>query len=87
MVDKGLIYFNPSIEVNDYEEKDKYLSGNVYAKLKDAEKYNLLGNIEALKKVQPLPMLPTTNEDIKFKCLLELGINWDTAAYLFSILL
>lgn len=77
MVDKGLIYFNPSIEVNDYEEKDKYLSGNVYAKLVDAIKYDLKNNIEALKKVQPLPMLPTTNEDIKFKCLLELGINWE----------
>jgi N12 class adenine-specific DNA methylase len=77
MVDKGLIYFNPSIEVNDYEEKDKYLSGNVYAKLVDAIKYDLKNNVEALKKVQPLPMLPTTNEDIKFKCLLELGINWE----------
>jgi N12 class adenine-specific DNA methylase len=79
MVDKGLIFFNPSIEVNDYEEKDKYLSGNVYAKLVDAIKYDLKNNIEALKKAQPLPMLPTTtNEDIKFKCLLELGINnWE----------
>jgi N12 class adenine-specific DNA methylase/SAM-dependent methyltransferase len=77
MVDKGLIYFNPSIEVNDYEEKDKYLSGNVYAKLQDAIKYDLSNNVEALKKAQPLPMLPTTNEDIKFKCLLELGINWE----------
>jgi N12 class adenine-specific DNA methylase len=44
----------------------------------DAIKYNLLGNIEALKKAQPLPMLPTTsNEDIKYRCLLELGINWE----------
>ena len=78
--DKELIYFNPSIEINDYEEKDKYLSGNVYQKLKDAEKYNLPRNIEALKKVQPLPMLPSptvNSEDIKFKCLMELGINWE----------
>jgi N12 class adenine-specific DNA methylase/SAM-dependent methyltransferase len=77
MVDKGLIYFNPSIEVNNYEERDKYLSGNVYSKLQDAIKYDLKNNVEALKKAQPLPMLPTTNEDIKFKCLLELGINWE----------
>ena len=78
LVDKELIYFNPSIEVNDYEPKDKYLSGNVYAKLQDAIKYNLPKNVEALKKVQPLPMLPTTNnEDVKYRCLLELGINWE----------
>ena len=78
LVDKELIYFNPSIEVNDYEEKDKYLSGNVYQKLQDAIKYNLPKNVEALKKVQPLPMLPTTtNEDVKYRCLLELGINWE----------
>ena len=80
LVDKELIYFNPSIEVNDYEEKDKYLSGNVYQKLQDAIKYDLPKNknIEALKKVQPLPMLPaTTNEDVKYRCLLELGINWE----------
>jgi N12 class adenine-specific DNA methylase len=77
LVDKGLIYFNPNIDVNNYEPKDQYLSGNVYSKLMDAIKYNLLGNIEALKKVQPLPMLPTTNEDVKYRCLLELGINWE----------
>jgi N12 class adenine-specific DNA methylase/predicted RNA methylase len=77
MVDKGLIFFNPTLNGGEHEPRDKYLSGNVYSKLEDAIKYNLLGNIEALKKVQPLPMLPTTNEDIKFKCLLELGINWE----------
>ena len=78
--DKELIYFNPNVEINDYEEKDKYLSGNVYQKLQDAERYNLPKNIEALKKVQPLPMLPSptvNSEDIKFKCLMELGINWE----------
>jgi N12 class adenine-specific DNA methylase len=80
LVDKELIYFNPNIEVNDYEPKDKYLSGNVYQKLRDAIKYNLPQNIEALKKAQPLPMLPSplsNAEDIKFKCLMELGIDWE----------
>ena len=78
--DKELIYFNPSVEVNDHEEKDKHLSGNVYQKLQDAIKYGLPRNIEALKKVQPLPMLPSptvNSEDIKFKCLLSLGIDWE----------
>ena len=81
LVERKLVYFNPNIEVNDYEPKDKYLSGNVYQKLQDAIKYNLLSNIEALKKVQPLPMLPSptvNSEDIKFKCLMELGIDWES---------
>ena len=80
LVEKELIYFNPSLNGGEHEPKDKYLSGNVYQKLKDAEKYNLLSNIVALKKVQPLPMLPSpinNVEDVKYRCLLELGINWE----------
>jgi N12 class adenine-specific DNA methylase len=78
LIGKGLIFFNPTLNGGEHEPKDKYLSGNVYSKLMDAVKYDLKSNIEALKKVQPLPMLPATdNEDIKYRCLLELGINWE----------
>lgn len=76
LADKKLGFYNPGNE--QWELKDKYLSGNVYLKLKQAEKASLLDNVAALKAVQPTPMLPDTSEEIKLKCLEHLGIDWTT---------
>ena len=74
LADKKLGFYNPSNE--QWELKDKYLSGNVYVKLKQAEKAGLLDNVATLKAVQPTPMLPDAEEEIKLKCLEHLGIDW-----------
>lgn len=75
---KEFIYYNPAIQ--QWEQKDKYLSGNVYAKLQAAKAANLTPNIEALKKVQPLPALPNGTEDMKLKCIHALGIDWEATS-------
>ncbi|MGH9253667.1 MAG: Eco57I restriction-modification methylase domain-containing protein [Vicinamibacterales bacterium] len=58
----GLVYFDP--HSNTWEQADRYLSGNVKAKLRAAEaaaktdpKY--AANVAALKKVQPADLEPT----------------------------
>jgi N12 class adenine-specific DNA methylase len=72
-----LIYFDPSLDI--WVSKDEYLSGNVYAKLQKAIELDLVDNVNALKLVQPLPMLPATdNEDIKIDCLRSLNIDFDS---------
>jgi N12 class adenine-specific DNA methylase len=72
-----LIYFDPSLDI--WVSKEEYLSGNVYAKLQKAIELDLVDNINALKLVQPLPMLPATdNEDIKIACLRSLNIDFDS---------
>lgn len=70
----NLGFYNPESEV--WELADKYLSGNVYIKLKIAESHNLTRNIQALKQIQPTPMLPDASEDFKLKCLQALDINY-----------
>jgi N12 class adenine-specific DNA methylase len=57
---EGMVYRNPE---GDWETADRYLSGNVRAKLKTAEAAAALDNsyqhnIEALKAVQPADLLP-----------------------------
>ncbi|MEH1786505.1 MAG: DEAD/DEAH box helicase family protein [Nostoc sp.] len=76
LAEKEVIYFNPA--KNEWEQRDKYLSGNVYQKLQDALKHELVQNIEALKKVQPLPALPNSSEDIKIKCIQALNLDWES---------
>jgi N12 class adenine-specific DNA methylase len=56
----GMVYRNPE---GDWETADRYLSGNVRAKLKTAENAVALDpsykrNVEALKAVQPADLLP-----------------------------
>src|SRR5260370_751087 len=56
----GMVYRNPEA---DWETADRYLSGDVRAKLKTAEAAPALdpsycGNVEALKEVQPVDLLP-----------------------------
>lgn len=80
---KGQIFLNPEKEtqsrVNGWETADEYLSGNVRRKLKVAqlhaekepEKY--LGNVEALKNIQPKD-LEASEIDVK------LGATWVEAA-------
>ncbi len=56
----SLVYRNPE---SDWETADRYLSGNVRAKLKTAEAAALIDptyqrNVEALKAVQPADLLP-----------------------------
>jgi N12 class adenine-specific DNA methylase len=56
----GMVYRNPEA---DWETADRYLSGNVRAKLKTAEAAAALDpsyhrNVEALKEVQPVDLLP-----------------------------
>jgi N12 class adenine-specific DNA methylase len=57
---EGMVYRNPE---GDWETADRYLSGNVRAKLRTAESAAALnhsyhGNVEALKAVQPADLLP-----------------------------
>jgi N12 class adenine-specific DNA methylase len=52
----NLIYLNPELDI--YETADAYLSGNVRAKLKEAEATGFTRNAEALRKVQPEDVLP-----------------------------
>lgn len=57
---EGLVYRNPEGE---WETADRYLSGNVRAKLTTAEAAATLDpsyrrNVEALKEVQPVDLLP-----------------------------
>jgi N12 class adenine-specific DNA methylase len=56
----GLVYRNPE---GDWETADRYLSGNVRSKLKTAESAATIdpsyrGNVDALKEVQPVDLLP-----------------------------
>src|SRR6202035_4783838 len=56
----GLVYRNPE---GDWETADRYLSGNVRAKLRTAEAAAAIDpsyhrNVEALKEVQPVDLLP-----------------------------
>lgn len=73
---KGTIFFDP--DQNNWVLAEQYLSGNVYQKLQDAISANLSRNIEALKAIQPAPMLPQTADDIKIACLEALGIDWSS---------
>ena len=71
----GMVYRNPE---GDWETADRYLSGNVRAKLKTAEAAAALDNsyqrnIEALKAVQPADLLPG---DISAR----LGSSWIPAS-------
>jgi N12 class adenine-specific DNA methylase len=71
----GMVYRNPE---GDWETADRYLSGNVRAKLKTAEAAAALDrsyshNVEALKAVQPADLLPG---DISAR----LGSSWIPAA-------
>jgi N12 class adenine-specific DNA methylase len=51
-----LIFLDP--ETNHWETADAYLSGNVRAKLANAERAGIERNVEALKAVQPEDVLP-----------------------------
>ena len=71
----GMVYRNPE---GDWETADRYLSGNVRAKLKTAEAAMSLDhgfhrNVEALKAVQPADLLPG---DISAR----LGSSWIPAS-------
>lgn len=73
---ENLIYFDPDLA--QWVTKDHYLSGNVFAKLQKAIECGLGSNIEALKLVQPLPMLPNTpSDETKIACLHALNIDFD----------
>jgi N12 class adenine-specific DNA methylase len=72
----NLIFYNPTTQK--WELAAQYLSGNVYRKLQEAIAVNLPKNIEALKAVQPLPMLPDATEDIKLACLETSNIDWNS---------
>jgi N12 class adenine-specific DNA methylase len=72
---EGLVYRNPE---GDWETADRYLSGNVRGKLKTAEAAATLDpsyrrNVEALKEVQPVDLLPG---DISAR----LGSSWIPAS-------
>ena len=72
---EGLVYRNPEGE---WETADRYLSGNVRAKLRTAESAAALDpsyrrNVEALKEVQPVDLLPG---DISAR----LGSSWIPAS-------
>jgi N12 class adenine-specific DNA methylase len=72
---EGMVYRNPE---GDWETADRYLSGNVRAKLKTAESAASLDrsyqhNVEALKAVQPADLLPG---DISAR----LGSSWIPAS-------
>ena len=72
---EGLVYHNPE---GGWETADRYLSGNVRAKLKTAEAAASLDpsyrpNVEALKQVQPADLLPG---DISAR----LGASWIPAS-------
>jgi N12 class adenine-specific DNA methylase len=72
---EGLVYRNPEGE---WETADRYLSGNVRAKLKTAEAAATLDpsyrrNVDALKEVQPVDLLPG---DISAR----LGSSWIPAS-------
>ncbi len=73
---KGVIYKNPMTGL--YETQDEYLSGNVREKLAQAEEVaktdsSYKENIEALKKVQPVDLVP---EEIT----VNLGASWIPAS-------
>lgn len=74
----NLIFYNPNTQK--WELTAQYLSGNVYRKLQEAIAANLPKNIEALKAIQPLPMLPDATEDIKLACLETSNIDWNSLA-------
>ncbi len=71
-----LVYRNP--DGGEWETADRYLSGNVRAKLRDAESaayldHSYLRNVEALKAIQPADLLPG---DISAR----LGASWIPAS-------
>ena len=67
LLQSGEYFYNPSnMEI---ELKSQYLSGNIKAKLHEAEMHGLTSNVEALKEVLPKPL---TIEDIDF----TLGAFW-----------
>jgi N12 class adenine-specific DNA methylase len=81
----GLVYENPC---GDWETADRYLSGDVRAKLKEAQSAAAINriyerNVEALKAVQPADLLPG---DISAR----LGSSWipssDVAAFVTELL-
>jgi hypothetical protein len=61
----------------EWENKEEYLSGNIYAKLQIAKNNGIERNILALKAARPLPLLPNTNHETIFKCLEKLEFNWN----------
>ncbi|MEO1372918.1 MAG: helicase SNF2 [Cyanobacteria bacterium J06635_10] len=75
LVAKDVIYLNS--QNNQWENKDEYLSGNIYAKLKIARYCDIERNIQALKAARPIPLLPPTNHETIFKCLENLDFNWN----------
>lgn len=75
LIVKDIIYLNP--QNNQWENKDEYLSGNIYAKLRAAKTSQIERNIQALKAVRPLPLLPNTNHETIFQCLEKLEFNWN----------
>ena len=75
LVTKDIIYLNP--QTNLWENKDEYLSGNIYAKLQIAKNSGIERNIQALRAARPLPLLPPTNHETIFKCLEKLDFNWN----------
>ena len=79
---QGLIFFDP--EQNDWAIAEKYLSGDVKAKLAVAENTSNLPEwivntmprkIEALAKVQPLPCIPPSTPNIKAACATAMGVE------------
>jgi N12 class adenine-specific DNA methylase len=78
----GLIFYDP--EIQEWVIAEKYLSGDVKARLKAAQSVEnlpdwinntLSRNIEALEKVQPLPCVPPASPNIKAVCASAMGIE------------
>jgi N12 class adenine-specific DNA methylase/SAM-dependent methyltransferase len=76
LAESNTIYYDPAQSI--WVRADKYLSGNVYLKLKEAKHAKLTKNVQALEAVQPLTMLPKASEEFKIACLFALGVEWET---------
>ena len=67
LLQSGEYFYNPAnLQI---ELKSKYLSGNIQAKIREAESFGLTANVAALQEVLPKPL---TIEDIDF----SLGAFW-----------
>ncbi|WP_144050180.1 hypothetical protein [Synechococcus sp. PCC 7502] len=78
----GLIFYDP--EIQEWVITERYLSGDVKAKLKVAKtdlnlpdwiNKTLTRNIAALQKVQPLPCVPPASPNTKAACASAMGIE------------
>lgn len=56
LLESGMCFYDPEIE--DLVPEDLYLSGNVRHKLRVAQDAGLESNIQALKLIQPIPLVP-----------------------------